>query len=169
MYPRFLPKSKAIGLRKISIFTVNFSPLKAFSLVLQWFTKCFISAQKVTWIILIGKFRGKMYPKIFTKIQGYRLTKNLNFHGQLLSSQSIQFWSCNDLQNVHLCPKGDVNHINWKFRGKLCQRIFTKMQGFRLTKNLNFSPLKAFSLALQWFTKCSSLPKEQCVSYKLKI
>ena len=52
--------------------------------------KMFISAQRVTWIILIENVEENV-PKIFTKIQGYRLTKNLNFHGQLLSSQSIQF------------------------------------------------------------------------------
>ena len=34
----FLPKCKASGLRKIAAFTVNFSPLKAYSFALQWYT-----------------------------------------------------------------------------------------------------------------------------------
>ena len=81
----FLPKCKAIGLRKISTFSsqsIQFGPAMIY--------KMFISAQRVTWIILIENVEENV-PKIFTKIQGYRLTKNLNFHGQLLSSQSIQF------------------------------------------------------------------------------
>ena len=126
--------------------------------------KMFISAQRVTWIILIENLEENYIREFLPKCKAIGLRKISAF---FLSKHSV--WPCNDLQNVHLCPKGDVNHINWKCRGKMYPRFLPKSKAIGLRKisifTVNFSPLKAFSLVLQWFTKCSSLPKRWRESY----